>query len=234
MSKVEIIMSCEHGGNDVPKQYLHLFQGAEQTLEGDEGYDIGALTVAKKLAKNCECPLVSNTISKLLIDVNRSIKSRTLFSEYTWCLLPEEKDAIIRSYYIPYKEKLTKAIQTKIAQDKKVVHLSVHSFAPVVDGMQRNAEFGLLYDPLRAEERAFCNDLKTNLVASSPYVTRLNYPHLGTADSLTVEFRRMFSEANYVGIEMWINQKLLTDKAIKPKEVFEPLLESIVATVTTM
>ena len=49
-----LLVTCEHGGNRVPKEYRRLFAGWEPVLASHRGYDPGALTLARELADEWE------------------------------------------------------------------------------------------------------------------------------------------------------------------------------------
>ena len=90
----------------------------------------------------------------------------------------------------------------------RVLHISSHSFTPRLDGIERRADVGLLYDPRRAGEQRFCLAWKRALESASPgLVVRRNYPYRGSADGLTTHLRRRFAERSYSGIELEVNQK---------------------------
>ena len=67
------IITCEHGGNRIPAPYRRLFRERRALLLCHRGYDPGSLVMAKALARACRAPLVASTVSRLLIDLNRSI-----------------------------------------------------------------------------------------------------------------------------------------------------------------
>jgi predicted N-formylglutamate amidohydrolase len=88
------------------------------------------------------------------------------------------------------------------------VHLSSHSFTPALDGVARDADIGLLYDPRRAGERALCRHWRSALARHAPALkVRMNYPYAGTADGFTTYLRRRFPGHGYVGIELEVNQR---------------------------
>ena len=67
------LVTCEHGGNDVPPRYRYLFEGIEHLLDTHEGYDPGALALAETLANTLAAPLVASTTTRLLVELNRSL-----------------------------------------------------------------------------------------------------------------------------------------------------------------
>jgi hypothetical protein len=46
------LITCEHGGNDVPAEYAELFRGREAMLQSHRGYDRGALRMARDFASD--------------------------------------------------------------------------------------------------------------------------------------------------------------------------------------
>ena len=62
-----LLVTCEHGGNRVPKRYRRLFAGWESVLASHRGYDPGALTLARELARAFDAPLVASTVTRLLV-----------------------------------------------------------------------------------------------------------------------------------------------------------------------
>ena len=73
------IITSEHGGNRIPAPYRRLFRGQRALLDSHRGYDPGSLVMAKALASACRTPLVASTVSRLLIDLNRSLATHNFF-----------------------------------------------------------------------------------------------------------------------------------------------------------
>ena len=203
---MKFVLSCEHGGNEIPAEFQFLFNGNESMLNSHRGYDLGALDVfrfLKPLADFSEF----QTVSHLLIEMNRSLHHRNLFSEFSKTLASREKEYLLKTYYFPYREKIEQKIQEFIQNKEEVFHLSIHSFTPKLNEETRNADIGLLYDPGRISEKAICKTLKTQLKKELPrFKIRLNSPYLGISDGFTTSLRKRFSE-KYMGVELEINQK---------------------------
>ena len=64
-----LIITCEHGGCEVPALYAPLFAGHEALLQTHRGWDMGALALARELARAFNAPLFSATTTRLLIDL---------------------------------------------------------------------------------------------------------------------------------------------------------------------
>jgi predicted N-formylglutamate amidohydrolase len=200
---VELVVSCEHGGNRVPAAYRRLFPPS--VLASHRGYDPGALDLARNFARTYRAKLFYSTVTRLLVDLNRSEGHRQSFSRFVPRALKRE---VLASHHRPYRAALEAHVRTAIARGRRVVHLSCHSFAPRIRGVRRSADMGLLYDPGRRNERAFCTAWKASLESANPNrVVRLNYPYRGFADGLTTYLRTVFADDDYLGLELEVNQK---------------------------
>jgi predicted N-formylglutamate amidohydrolase len=208
MIQTEVIVTCEHGGNDVPTRYRQLFAQRRRTLHSHRGFDPGAIVLARELASACNAVLVSAKTSRLLVELNRSPHHTQLFSEFTRNLPRETKEEILHRYYRPYRARVEQFIRAAIGSRTRVVHLSSHTFTPVLDGIVRNADVGLLYDPRRPLERLFCERWSSLLAQRiAPLRVRRNYPYRGYDDGFTTTLRRSFPANRYLGIEIEVNQK---------------------------
>lgn len=204
------LITCEHGGNRIPAPHRRLFRGRRGLLDSHRGYDPGALVMARALAEAFRAPLVSSTVSRLLVELNRSIGHPRLFSEATRGMPAQQRSAIIDRYYRPYRAQVERLVARSVSRGRRVIHISSHSFTPELDGRLRRADVGLLYHPGRQAESALCARWKASLAACAPEIrVRRNYPYAGKSDGLTSHLRRRFPPRAYVGIELEVNQKFV-------------------------
>ncbi|MCA8959669.1 MAG: N-formylglutamate amidohydrolase [Planctomycetes bacterium] len=207
---VLFVVSCEHAGHRVPPAYRPLFRGARATLESHRGWDPGAREVAVELARRLGVVPILHDVTRLLIEVNRSIGHVALFSEFTRDLDVDVRDRLREAFYEPHRREVAAAIERGIARAGQVVHLGVHSFTPEWNGQPRNAELGLLYDPKRTRERRWCEQWQRRVRDREPSLcVRRNYPYRGAADGLTTALRRTYAPARYLGLEIEINQRTI-------------------------
>jgi predicted N-formylglutamate amidohydrolase len=226
--KTSLLVSCEHGGNTIPPRYRHLFKGHEELLKTHRGYDPGALLMAQDMAEAFEAPLFVSTTSRLLIELNRTIGHPKLYSDATRVAPPEVRREILEAHYLPYRSQVENHIAKEIAKGRRVVHLSSHSFTPVMDGEVRNADIGLLYDPARAGERELCLRWQASLKDSAKQLrVRRNYPYTGKSDGFTAYLRKHHAAEDYVGIELEINQKLVLPKSAAWRGLRRQVLASL-------
>lgn len=205
-----LFLSCEHGGNEVPAEYRHLFAGHEEVLRTHRGWDIGGLELSRALAAELDAPLEAATVTRLLVDLNRAPHNRrALFSEFTRDLAKEEKERILARYYDPYRRRVEENVRHILRDERDVVHLSLHSFTPEFHGERRSADLGLLYDPARPRETAFCLAWQQILQELAPELrVRRNYPYRGVTDAMITHLRRHLPAERYLGLELEVNQAL--------------------------
>lgn len=222
------IITCEHGGNRIPASYGPFFDHQQRLLDSHRGYDPGALLMGRVLARAFAAPLVSSTISRLLVDLNRSIGHPRLFAPVVRALPAAQRNTIVDRYYTPYRERVERLVERAVARGRRVIHVSSHSFTPVLDGVVRRADVGLLYDPTRQGEVDLCDRWKHGLAAFAPGLrVRRNYPYAGKGDGLTSYLRARYSSRAYIGIELEINQRIVLAAGLPWTSLRRQLVESL-------
>jgi predicted N-formylglutamate amidohydrolase len=202
----KILITCEHGGNKIPNEYDTNFAEHQALLQTHRGWDLGALELFRKYEKAVADAAFFSETSRLLVELNRSKHHQNFFSAQTKTLPESIKKEIVEKHYEPYRTEVENKIRSFIAGKHSVLHLSVHSFTPELNGEIRNADISLLYDPQRKKEREFCAAWK-KLLTEKGCKVRFNYPYRGTADGFTTYLRKQFPDEKYAGIELEVNQK---------------------------
>lgn len=208
MRPTTLIVSCEHGGHEVPPAYTSLFKGFEALLTTHRGWDPGALELAEAMASTFHASLFSAITTRLLVDLNRSIGHQQLFSEPTKNLSALEQATIISAHYRPHRNAVENAVARNIANGQRVVHIASHSFTPVLNGHVRRADVACLYDSRRPLERALAVRWLGGLHKANTALTlRRNYPYNGQGDGLSSLLRKRHAPDDYVGVELEVNQR---------------------------
>lgn len=205
----KFIFSCEHGGFEIPEPYLPFFSEKEEILKSHRGWDKGALEIAKYVSRRAESKLIANSVSRLLIECNRTLEHQELFSEFSQKMPEHVQEQLVTDYYLPYRGRLERKIEQHLHHQHQVIHLSFHSFTPVLNGETRKTEIGILFDPKNIVEQEFAEVWKASIEKKmDTWRVKFNYPYKGTDDGLTTYFRGKYQE-NYAGLELEINTKLL-------------------------
>ncbi|OGW80201.1 MAG: hypothetical protein A2Z83_07840 [Omnitrophica bacterium GWA2_52_8] len=203
----KLVLTCEHASARIPVKYRELIP--QSYLRTHKGLDIGALEAAEFFSKTLRAPLIAGNVSRLVVDLNRSPHNRTaLFSRFLQSLDRDKKNRILNLYYLPYRKAAERQARKLARKPGVVLHLSIHSFTPVLYGKVRRPDIGLLFDPARKSEARFCRRMRTELKRLDPGLKVLfNDPYKGISDGMTTALRKKFPSTRYAGIEVEINQK---------------------------
>lgn len=218
-SGIDAIVSCEHASNRIPAPLARLGLPASR-LTQHIAWDPGAGVIARALARRLRCPCHLGRWSRLVVDLNRSLGHEKLMASETFgvrvpgneSLAPGDIERRVRTYWRPYRDAATADVRRIIARTGRCVHWSIHSFTPVVDGIVRPVDVGLLYDPRRRRERELAHRLRP-LIATHGLRVRMNAPYRGTSDGFTTQLRRVLPESRYLAFEIETNQALLQSPA---------------------
>jgi predicted N-formylglutamate amidohydrolase len=207
-SRTALVLACEHATHSVPRRYRRLFNGRAALLDSHRGWDPGALELARALATRFEAPLFRGVVTRLLVDLNRSLQSPTLFSEYALRLEEKERLALLARYWEPYRHAVRRCLEERLEESGRVLHFSVHSFTPKLRGDARRTDIGLLFDPRRPGEERLARALRAALQGALPELRiDMNEPYSGVSDGLTTTLRAEFPRARYLGVEFEVNQR---------------------------
>jgi len=213
----QLIITCEHAGNDVPEEYRHLFEHNSEVLETHRGIDIGALELTNSISEMLKKEPHLHTVTRLLVDLNRSTQSPSLFSEFTRQQPLHIQEEIFKKYYQPHRKKIEEKINQVIVNGDQVLHVGVHTFTPIWKNEEREVDVGFLFDPRSKAEQHFCYLWRYELnQRSSELRLKMNEPYRGTMDGFTTYLRRQFSGNNYMGLEIEVNQRF-TEPSLKSK-----------------
>lgn len=222
-----LIFTCEHNGNEVPDEYKNLFNGYEHMLTTHRGFDLGIASLTEHFEHTFKVKVFKTKVTRLLVDVNRSLWRRTLFSEITKNLSQTEKEEILNKYYYSHRNAVANYIRQEINNDRNILHIALHSFTTVLNSRERKTEIGLLYNPERKNEKSISVKWKKELKTLNPsWRVRFNYPYRGKPDGLTAHFRRQYPDGRYLGVEMEINQKFVTEDGMFPKDICNKISKS--------
>jgi predicted N-formylglutamate amidohydrolase len=225
-----LVLACEHASRKVPRRFARLFERKDALLESHRGWDPGALELARALAKRFEAPLFRGIVTRLLVDLNRSLQSPTLFSEYALRLEEKERLALLQRYWEPYRHAVRNCLAAEIAARRTVLHLSVHSFTARLRGESRPTDIGLLFDPRRRGEEELCRTLRAALQGQLPDLQiDMNEPYSGVSDGLTTTLRAEFPKSRYLGVELEVNQRFARSERPRWRAVQQGIARALAA-----
>lgn len=222
------LITCEHASNAVPVRWREPFADTTQVLESHRAWDPGALVLAGEFARLLDAPLFKGQVTRLLVDLNRRETGKGVLSDHSRQFDLEKRVALLNLYHRPYRVAVLDAVTDRIRAGRKLLHLSCHSFTPVLDGQTRTAEIGLLFDPRRKPENALCKAWRKAMAAALPkHRIKLNYPYKGTSDGMTTWLREQFPATRYAGIEIELNQSFAMQPAARWADVRQALKSTL-------
>lgn len=233
----QIVFSCEHGGNQIPVECAAQFSTprAQQWLRSHRGWDPGALEAAQSLATQAGQPLIASTITRMAVDLNRSLDHPNVHSEIVSQMSQRQRNRLIRKYYAPYRNQLAQRLHHTVQSEHFVLHLSIHTFTPRFRGVLREFEIGLLFDPARTNEAWICSRWQQHMTQLSPRLrVELNRPYLGIDDGLTTAMRARFTDDQYAGIELEINSRLRRRTSAGRQRLWQTLYKTLKMTLTEL
>jgi predicted N-formylglutamate amidohydrolase len=137
---------------------------------------------------------------------------------------------IVDRHYRPHRDAIESAVAGHIAAGRRVLHIASHSFTPMLDGVARSADLAWLYDPARAGEAGFAASWMKDFAPRAPGLRlRRNYPYQGRSDGLMSLLRRRHTDAQYLGIELEVNQRFVAQGGDAWTALRQQLVASLVA-----
>jgi predicted N-formylglutamate amidohydrolase len=227
--KTRFLITCEHAGNEVPAQIKTPTDLSKKLLSGHSAYDIGAFAVAREMAKRMRAGFFFFTITRLLIDANRTFaKSKPLAKRTSH--LNKSEIAFLKKSFNRYRDAIFSWVKTSVmkAGPSRVVAVSVHSFTPIMKGKTRQTDIGILFRPKVEKEVQFARAVRKNLRRLLPgYRIHFNRPYRGFTDCFINDLSdRYLKNERFVGVFFELNQKRLT-KALERKKIARALAEAV-------
>jgi predicted N-formylglutamate amidohydrolase len=226
-----LVLVADHAGRELPGEYGHLGLPAAE-FERHIAYDIGVAGVTERLAAALGVPAVMARFSRLLIDPNRGEDDPTLIRQlYDGTVIPgnypmaaPEREERLDRFYRPYHDAVA-ALVASVAEEtgKAPFILSVHSFTPSMQGIERPWHAGVLWD---SDDRAV-RPLLSMLSAGTTLVIGDNEPYDGALRGDTM-FRHAIVNG-YAHALLEIRQDLIRDASGQQEwaKRIAPMLEAI-------
>lgn len=172
-----VLLVCEHASNAFPARWGNLGLTAEQ-CDAHVAWDIGALGVARGLARRLDAALLRATVSRLIYDLNRPPNAPGAIPEQSEIhpipgnrsVSVADRRARTEAIYLPFHDALRALLAARLAAGVVPVLITIHSFTPVFHGQRRDVEFGIIHDA----DPGLAQALATQ---ATGLTTRLNEPY---------------------------------------------------------
>jgi predicted N-formylglutamate amidohydrolase len=142
------VLVCDHASNRVPGR-LHSLGLEPDVLHEHIAWDPGAADVARRLAAHLDAPLVLSGYSRLVIDCNRPLdhaesiaqRSAGISIPGNQGLSPSERLSRIDALFRPYHRAIAELLDARSHRPNLLI--SIHSFAPILNGELRPWQIGI-------------------------------------------------------------------------------------------
>ncbi len=207
------ILTCEHASCAVPREYRSLGLPRE-ALRDHIGWDVGARALQRVVSRELGgAPAVASRWSRLLVDCNRAPDDPSLvLAESDGVRVPgnarvtrAERRRRVELFHAPYHRSVERTIAREIRRGRSPRLLSIHSFTPVMGGVERRMDVGVLFD----RHRGLAHRLGAAL-RSRGWRVRYNEPYSGLA-GLIYSARRHGHGGGIDYVELEINNALLRE-----------------------
>lgn len=209
------LLLADHAGQRVPRS-LGTLGLPQAQLDRHIGWDIGIAGTTRALAQRMDAWAIEQTYSRLLIDCNRPLASPTLIPETSdgtvvpgnAALTAAQRQQRIDAIHAPYHARINAELDARREAARPTLLVMMHSFTPVMNGVQRPWHAGVLYH----QDRRFAHPLLRALGEEGDLVVGDNQPYSVTPSSdyavpVHGEGRGL------VHVELEIRQDLIADEA---------------------
>jgi predicted N-formylglutamate amidohydrolase len=209
------VIVVDHASARIPHRLQNLGLPASE-LERHIAWDIGALSVAKRVSEALDAPLIAQNYSRLVIDCNRDPAVSTsipLISESSEIpgnmnLSPTHKQARRLEIFEPYHAKIRALLDERKAAGRPTILVAQHSMTNSYKGVAREMHAAILYNRDRRFAAlmldALRRDPNLNIADNQPYFvsdeTDFTVPRHGEARGLP-------------HVEIELRQDLVADEA---------------------
>lgn len=229
-SAAPVLLVCDHASRRFPAAVGTL--GLDPVaMRCHLAWDIGAGPLTERLADALSFTAVLANYSRLVVDCNRQLLDPGAFLEFgdgvvvpgNRHLSAADKTARADSIYWPYHRALDREIKRLGAGACPPILISIHSFTPVLDGVSRSWQIGVLWDKDRPT-----SELLIRSFGNAGYLVGDNEPYSGKApQDFTIDHHAEAAGLRHAGIE--VRQDLIdTEEGVdRMVSVMRPIIESL-------
>lgn len=209
-----LLLVCDHASREIP------------TCLGDLGldpiarrchlaWDIGAGGLTRALAERLQVTAVFAGYSRLVMDCNRQLTDPSAYLEFgdgvaivgNAGISAAERAARAEALYWPYHHAIDAEIERLTQAALMPAMIAIHSFTPVMDGVSRPWQMGVLWDTDNRISSVLISRLR-----QAGYDVGDNQPYSGRApQDFTIDYHAEGRGLPHVGLE--VRQDLIVDQA---------------------
>ena len=200
-----VLLVCDHASARLPRSVGDL--GLDPAARRSHlALDIGAADLARRLAELLSAAAVLAGYSRLVVDLNRELLDGEAFLEFgDGVVIPKnrnlsaaDREARADALYRPYHEAIRREVGRLTEAVGVPAIIAIHSFTPVLNGVSRPWEIGILWDADRRVPNALLEGLRAD-----GFVVGDNEPYSGKApQDFTIDHHAEAAGLPHAGIEV--------------------------------
>lgn len=227
-----ILLVCDHASRRFPAAVDALGLDPQGQL-CHLAWDIGAGAVTERIAEQIGVTAVLAEYSRLVVDCNRDLMDPSAFLEFgDGIVIPgnrglsqQAKDVRASEIYWPYHHAMDIEIRRLSASDFPPVFFSIHSFTPILDGVKRDCEIGVMWDMDRPTAEIVIEGFRRH-----GYNVGDNEPYSGKAPmDYTIDNHAETAGLPHVGIEIRHDLIEQPDGVTAIADILSAIIESVPA-----
>jgi predicted N-formylglutamate amidohydrolase len=214
----EFLIVADHAGARIPHALSNLGL-PDSELRRHIAWDIGALGVARGVARALDATLLSQTYSRLVIDCNRDPSVATSIPRISELreipgnmnLSAAEIAARRAEIFDPYHARIRELIDTRLAAGRRVFLVAQHTMTDIYKGVRRQMHAAVLYN----RDRRFAG-LVLQMLRREDLVVADNEPYF-VSDETDYSIPHHAETRRLPHVEIEVRQDLVSDEAGQAK-----------------
>ncbi len=209
------LLTGDHAGSAIPAR-LGTLGLSEGELARHIALDIGVAGLGGMLAVRLDAAFVAQAYSRLVIDCNRDPgHAEAIAAESDGVAIPGnagpsegERAARVDEIHAPYHARIAALLDERTARRQETIFIALHSFTPVMGGVRRPWDVGVLHD---GGDESFARRLLEALAGEPGLTVGDNQPYHLDATDHSVPRHAFARGLAYAEIEL--RQDLIADEA---------------------
>jgi predicted N-formylglutamate amidohydrolase len=211
----DFIIVADHAGARIPRRLANLGL-PDSELTRHIAWDIGSLSVARRMAELLDAALVAQNYSRLVIDCNRDPKVATSIPRISELreipgkigLSAREIAARRREIFDPYHRRIHELLDERQANGRRAIVVAQHTMTDVYKGEPRRMHAAVLYN----RDRGFAGVVLDMLRREQHLIIADNEPYF-VSDETDYTIPQHAEARSLPHVEIEIRQDLVTDAA---------------------
>lgn len=184
--RAPVVLVCDHATRFIPRVLKSL--GLDETeLARHIAWDIGAAEVTRHLSALLDAPAVISHFSRLVVDPNRKLDHLSLIPEVSdgvpipgnENLTSVDREIRLQTFFHPYQNAIARVLEERAElTGVEPVLISLHSFTPVMEGVERPWKIGVLWNKDGRLAQPFIDRLRASGIMvgdNEPYSGRIGF-----------------------------------------------------------